>query len=875
MSTDPTNTATTIQPACIVKDIQFFANPAFQNHKASVNKYRTRFEEEELKFIYWDIELVNLLYKKQSSSVTFRLRCKALTTGKEMYAEEQTVNFTYADILKTTTNSFGSETGGYWKADQYLWDLSVNGNMQLSKTIIIDKMGMVTQDNNPYFDVLETKLFPGYINKSENTQGYRYLTQFNRSETEYVGIELFLKRKFKDSKNLEFIVTIIDAASGLVYALHCFDTAYQADSQPSTVYTRFHYGGAKNSFWVNGTYLFYVSFMNVTIAAGQFSVGDEEIAGALPPLNKATLNIATKTNAEKQEASVETALAQLDELTGMAGVKKAIRENIEYLRFNKLRMEKGFADDSGSNLHSIFTGNPGTGKTTVVRLLGKIYKAMGVLSKGHVVEATRADLIGEYIGQTAPKTKAMIEKARGGILFIDEVYSLARESSKNDFGTEAIEMLLVEMSSGAGDIAIIGAGYPAEVELFLNSNPGLKSRFGRYFNFEDYMPDELMQIADRALKIEEATLSTDAKIELEKKFTDLYRSREKYFGNGRLAFSIIDEAKKHMGIRLMKLDNLNTLSAEDLSRIEIEDLRKVFAEDDSKKLHLTVNEKELNEALQELDRMVGLPSIKQEIKDKINLVRFYSETGKEALNNFSLHALLTGNPGTGKTTLARLLGKIYKALGLLERGHVVEVDRQNLVAGYVGQTALKTAAAINNAMGGILFIDEAYSLTGSGDNDFGSEAIETLLKMMEDHRGKFSVIAAGYTDNMNEFVRSNPGLQSRFDAAYNLPDYTSEELLLIAQKLLALQELTLQAEALHYLSGYLNQAYENRDKYFGNARFVRQTVETIVTRQNLRMAALPSEKRTPEMLKQVLLADVEQLQIKESPKRQTIGFNTH
>ena len=141
------------------------------------------------------------------------------------------------------------------------------------------------------------------------------------------------------------------------------------------------------------------------------------------------------------------------------------------------------------------------------------------------------------------------------------------------------------------------------------------------------MPDELMEIANRALKIEQATLSDDAKIELEKKFTDLYRSRDKYFGNGRLAFSIIDEAKKHMGIRLMKLDNLNNLSEEDLSRIELEDLQKVFDEDDKRKLRLTVNKDELNEALQELDRMVGLQSIKQEIRDRIDLVRFYSETG--------------------------------------------------------------------------------------------------------------------------------------------------------------------------------------------------------------------------------------------------------
>ncbi|MFT3827069.1 MAG: AAA family ATPase [Chitinophagaceae bacterium] len=872
MSTDLKDTTVGVQTTCLVKNICFFAKQAYLNHKPSVTKYRTRFEEAEVNFMYWDIEFIHLNYKKQNSNVIIRLRCTALSTGKEMYAEEQTVSFLLSEITKTTTNSWGHSTGGYWKADQYLWELYINGSTVLSKTIIIDKMGMVTDDENPYFDVLETKLFPGYIDNSENVQGYRYLTQFNCSETEYVGIELALKRKFIESKNLEFVITIIHASSGLVYLSDSFGIAYQATQQPAIEYTRFRHGAAKNNYWVNGSYLFYISFMNVTIAAGQFTIGNDEIAGAAKLFDKAMLPPATKTPVEKQKASVESALTALDELTGMVEVKKAIRENIEYLRFNKLRMEKGFSDDSQSNLHSIFTGNPGTGKTTVVRLLGKIYNAMGLLSKGHVIEATRADLVAEFIGQTAPKTKAMIEKARGGILFIDEVYSLARQGSTNDFGDEVVEILLMEMSSGTGNIAIIGAGYPAEVEFFLNSNPGLKSRFGRYFHFEDYMPVELMEIADHALKIEQASLCAKAKTELEKIFTNLYRNRDKYFGNGRLAFSIIDEAKKHMGIRLMKLDNVEKLSAEDLGKIELEDLLKVFDEVKQEKLKLPVNEEELNEAMQELDSMVGLQQIKQEIRDKISLVRFYSDTGENVLNKFSLHAILTGNPGTGKTTLARILGKIYKALGLLERGHITEVDRKNLVAGYVGQTALKTTEAIEQAMGGILFIDEAYALTEKNSNDFGSEAIETILKMMEDQRGKFAVIAAGYPDNMNNFAHSNPGLQSRFDAVYHLQDYTSEELLVIVQNLLSQHNLVLQADALQYLSGYIKDAYETRDKYFGNARFARQTVDSIITKQNLRLAALPREQRVPELLKQVTIADVTGLKMPPKSQRQTIGF---
>ncbi len=874
MSNDPQIIPDQNSISCLIKDIQFFGSGKLQSELPSVNKYRTRFNEKELTYLYWDIEIINPTHRKKEYSTKLKVRCVSLTTQKEMYAQEHDVKIPAQEISQLLKLSWGTPESGYWKSDQYFWEISENSKMLMTKTIFVDNMDPVTETDNPYFDFESVKLYPAYFDMREDKgEGRRYLSQFDVGITEYVGVELNIFRKFLLGKTLEFKLYIFNAANGTIYASYKFDKTFNAITSAQAENLVFSYGTPQPGYWKKGEYFFYVNFMDVNIASGKFTVGETEIAGSTEVIsNLPGATQRAKQKEETQENLLEEALAELDKLVGMTQVKKTIRDNIEYLKFNKLRMEKGFSDDGQLGLHSIFTGNPGTGKTTVVRLLGKIYKSMGLLSKGHVVEASRADIIGEFIGQTAPKTKAMIEKARGGILFLDEVYALSREADGKDFGAEAIEILMKEMSDGPGNIAIIGAGYPDEVRTFLNSNPGLKSRFSQTFYFEDYLPEELIEISHRALELEEATLSTEGQQELKKILTEIYRGRDRNFGNARTVIGIIDEAKKQMGIRLLQQGNWENLSAEELSRIELIDLLKVFEKDSGKKLKLEINQNELNEALAELDQMVGLEDIKQMVRDKINLVKFYSETGKDALHKFSLHAILTGNPGTGKTTLARILGKIYKALGLLERGHLVEVDRQNLVAGYVGQTALKTSNAIERAMGGVLFIDEAYSLAQGTENDFGSEAIETLLKSMEDNRGKFAVLAAGYPDNMYEFVQSNPGLKSRFDAVYQLSDYTFEDLFNIGERLFSQYDLHLDAPSKEHISAYLKKAYDTRDKYFGNARYIRQMVDSVVNKQHLRMASLAADQRTAEILKEIRMEDVAHLEATIEEGRQKIGY---
>lgn len=256
----------------------------------------------------------------------------------------------------------------------------------------------------------------------------------------------------------------------------------------------------------------------------------------------------------------------------------------------------------------------------------------------------------------------------------------------------------------------------------------------------------------------------------------------------------------------------------------------------------TFNMQSTNEALSELDSLIGLDTVKAEVHNIVNYVKMRQIRQERNLTvpEMSLHLVFSGNPGTGKTTVARILGKIYAALGVLSKGHLIEVDRSGLVAGYVGQTAIKTQDVIQSALGGILFIDEAYSLAKESENDFGQEAIDTILKAMEDNREDFVVIVAGYDGLMETFINSNPGLKSRFNKYITFSDYCGEELYSIFNMFIAKNEYVIDSALDHSLQLYFNDLYVNRDDNFGNARDVRNIFEKIVTNQANRIVNIPN-----------------------------------
>lgn len=557
---------------------------------------------------------------------------------------------------------------------------------------------------------------------------------------------------------------------------------------------------------------------------GTDPLGDiEEDLPHLSPLQQTDLA------GESMPGEEEGALALLEQLPGLAGVKKQIREIAQFALFEKKRIHVLGIPFRPPALHMAFLGNPGTGKTMVARMMGKIFRELGILPKGHVIEVDRQTLVGAYVGQTEANLLKSVRRALGGILFIDEAYGLYKKDSNKDFGVTAINGLVKILEDYREKLIVIVAGYKREMFSFLSCNPGLRERIPFHIEFPDYTPEEMVQIAEWFAAKDQYTLTQEAKDALLKQ---VMRTKiDETFGNARTVRNWIEKAKIRHGVRVGEMggsgtDTYTLLTAEDFT------------------MGNGTEEERLQDVLQELEQLVGLTEVKQLVKQMIDLLAFEKKRMEHGMQDeaIALHMAFIGNPGTGKTTVARLLGRILRRLDLLPKGHFVEVGRKDLVAGYMGQTALKTAEKVKEALGGILFIDEAYALARKRD-DFGAEALATLIKEMEDKKGLFTVIFSGYTKEMEELFALNPGLKSRVRFIFHFSDYTASELVEIVKQKAYASQYRLTKGAEEKLWRYFIQRCSEADESFGNGRLAEQIFERAKMNVSSRVSLMPEVDR--------------------------------
>ncbi|MGU9335613.1 AAA family ATPase [Clostridium perfringens] len=512
--------------------------------------------------------------------------------------------------------------------------------------------------------------------------------------------------------------------------------------------------------------------------------------------------------------TLEEVRYKLESIIGMKELKEFIDKIENNFKVQKIREKLGLKTTQIS-LNMIFAGNAGTGKTNAARITFEYLYALGMIKENIFKEVSKADFIGEGISNTARRTNEIIESALGGVLFIDEAYSLCTDEN-DKAGREIVDALLKGIEDNRDNITVILAGYEKDMETFLSFNQGLKSRFPNVIKFEDYNPSEMYEIAVNIAKSKGYRIAKSAKAGLIELFTKNQMVGKSDLGNARFVRNIVENAimdaskkylvNKERAIDLLEKDNFNF---------------KVSAKFD------------LEEKLKEI---IGLEEVKEFLRSQYKLIVAQEKRKSVGVNTKieqNLNMIFAGNPGTGKTSIARLVAEMLNSMGLLKVGQLVETDRSSFVSDIPGETSKKTEEKFKEALGGVLFIDEAYTLA---NDSIGREAIETLLKLIEDYSREVIVILAGYEEEMENFFDVNIGLRSRFPLWTKFEDYNPNELLEMAIKLVEAKGFKLSKNGYSELKKNFVEIYENADAQSGNGRMVRNYVEQLIRNQSIRIA---------------------------------------
>lgn len=551
-------------------------------------------------------------------------------------------------------------------------------------------------------------------------------------------------------------------------------------------------------------------------------------------------------------------MAELDELIGLARIKTRVKDYLNAVRLASRRMELGLPT-SMPRLHMAFLGNPGTGKTTVAEIIGKVFAEWGILSVGRVIRTEKSQMVGQYIGETEYKMNNLLARARGNILFIDEAYQLA-EGGERDFGRIVMNSLLTELGKNNLDMVVILAGYTAPMKKLLESNEGIESRFPNVFNFEDYTTDELLEIGKLMIHRQGFNLTEGAELNMQAIIRAESEKPSPRFGNGRFVSNLLqNEILATLGARTAKMDNP---TAEDLSTILPEDVVVNKAQKD-----VIFDDVAIDEALKRLDSLAGLPNVKHAIHNFVQSARYLHSIGEPYVGKGLLSWRFIGKSGTGKSTVAEIMAEILKGMRLIANSHITEIKGERIFNVSESDCDTVLQEAVKKSCNGLIFIDVDDSKFDGTRSYYGRSVEQIRLKVKEltiESGGECALILAELdAPNKNVAEQLSDGGVYEFDHTLVFKDFTPDELFQILCGCLEKFLVSFSPAAERHIKGFLKSL---NSSIGASARTMKLMSRTIYQQVILRESGLAR----PPKSHQVQLADIETF--KWDSKKGKIGF---
>lgn len=725
-----------------------------------------------------------------------------------------------------------------------------NVPLQIKETLELDRFLVLKQNELTEQD--ENNIAPSYL-------------QLKQSQIDSMTFLFIFKPLIEknEAENINFNVHYLNENNELIWSEYCYTYSFNEDES-------LLYGSLETDKLIGlpkGNYTIVVEYLTQAIIKAPLIIGNEDTEGEydLDKICKLTLQ-----EEQKNKLTAQDAEKKLNNMIGLVALKQQIKQQLNFIKLQQMRAKMKLPAQIPP-LHMVFTGNPGTGKTTVAQYLSGIYHGMGLTQKDHIVVTERSKLVGRYLGETEKNTEMAIAEARGGILFIDEAYNLwveAANGEKNDFGNRVIETLLTKLADPNFDVIVILAGYPLEMDKMLSSNPGLKSRFSSYLHFPDYNVKELKAIADLHLKQLEYQWDKKAEAKLLTYFKEAYQQRTASFGNARWVVQLISNVLiPNMATRLVNQGALDLLNKKLLTTITQEDIPS-FQVGEEKKYNL--DEEVIQHVLQQLDTLVGLKEVKKSIHDIINLARMRVKQGKAPLAQPYAKWTFMGNTGTGKSTVAQLLTQLLYAFQIIPNTNCVEISGEQIffTPDYMLDDLL--ARLVKNNHANVLFIDSDASTFKQRYKRINIELIRTKLEHLKLKTQHNYILIVAENEVHPHRAAKNEKISDEINHLLYFEDYTEEQLYTVCLNMLGERGFECEEKALPQLRKRIIALIE-KNKESANLRTLHFLADTLTHKAYLRM----SQSKQIEQALLLKSEDIEGFLLKEfieEKQQQRIGF---